>query len=201
MLYSPFVEPPGNLPLASLAEDAELAQVIGSVPPGNAREAEEELYKRLAPRVRLYGLRHLRDEQAAADLAQEVLLMTIERLRSGRLREPQKLASFVLGTCRLVVRNWRRGAERRQRLLEQFGRELPSVEAFPMPEFDTDQLAGCLKLLAERERSVLVMTFYAERTTGEVAEQLGLSPENVRVIRHRALGRLRECMTGGRTVS
>ena len=42
-------------------------------------QAEAELYRRLAPRVRLYGLRHLRDAQAAADLVQQVMLITLER--------------------------------------------------------------------------------------------------------------------------
>ena len=46
--------------------------------------AETELYRRLAPRVRLYGLRHLREPHAAADLVQQVLLMTLERLRAGK---------------------------------------------------------------------------------------------------------------------
>jgi RNA polymerase sigma-70 factor, ECF subfamily len=45
--------------------DAGLVRRIGS---SNAREAEAELFRRLAPRVRLYGLRPLRDQQAADDL-------------------------------------------------------------------------------------------------------------------------------------
>ena len=44
--------------------DAELVLQIGS----GDREAEAELIRRMAPRVRLYGLRHLRDEEAADDL-------------------------------------------------------------------------------------------------------------------------------------
>src|SRR5687767_10700647 len=76
--------PMGNRP--DDQHDAELARRIAEAAPGMAREAEAELYRRLAPRVRLYGLRHLRDEQAAADLAQQVLLMTIEKLRAGELR-------------------------------------------------------------------------------------------------------------------
>jgi RNA polymerase sigma-70 factor (ECF subfamily) len=40
------------------------------------------------------------------------------------------------------------------------------------------------------------MTFYEEQSSETVAGALGLSNENVRVIRHRALGRLRGCMTG-----
>ena len=46
---------------------------------------------------------------AADDLVQEVLVLTLERLRAGKVRDPDRLASFVLGTCRLIVRNLRRG--------------------------------------------------------------------------------------------
>ena len=53
----------------------------------------------MAPRIRLYGLRHLRSATAADDLVQQVLLNLLEALRAGRLREPDKLAQFVLGTA------------------------------------------------------------------------------------------------------
>ena len=65
--------------------DAELVRQIGS---GNDPEAEAELFRRMAPRIRLYGLRHLRDEHAADDLTQQVLITALEALRAGRLREP-----------------------------------------------------------------------------------------------------------------
>lgn len=196
MVCSAVVDPTEALPSERVAEDADLVRLIAAASPGGARDAETELYRRLAPRVRLYGLRHLRSEAAAADLTQQVLLLTIENLRAARLREPARLASFVLGTCRMVVRDLRRGAERRQRLLEQFGADLPAAEAFGAPEVDTERLADCLRRLPERDRSILILTFYAERSSAEVAAELGLTPANVRVIRHRALGRLRECMTG-----
>ncbi|HEV8416634.1 MAG TPA: sigma-70 family RNA polymerase sigma factor [Bryobacteraceae bacterium] len=147
----------------------------------------------MAPRIRLYGLRHLRDEQAAADLAQQVLMMTIESVRAGKVRDLEKIESFVLGTCRMLVLEIRRGGARRERLLDLY---LPPASAFPEPAPDLDKLAECLGRLAERERSVVVMTFYEEHSSETVAGALGLSSENVRVIRHRALGRLRRCMTG-----
>ncbi|HET9219701.1 MAG TPA: sigma-70 family RNA polymerase sigma factor [Terriglobia bacterium] len=200
MLYSIFMESAGPLQ-SDRWEDSDLARMVLSSPPGQARDAEDELYRRLAPRVRLYGLRHLRDEQAAADLTHQVLLITIETLRERRLREPDRIVSFVLGTSRLVVRDWRRGAIRQERHLQEFGRSVPVMTTFETPELDHRQLSSCLQRLHERERSVLIMTFYAEGTTGEVADQLGLSAENVRVIRHRALGKVRECMTGGRETS
>jgi RNA polymerase sigma-70 factor (ECF subfamily) len=157
---------------------------------------EENLCRTMAPRIRLYGLRHLRDEQAAADLVQQVLMITIESVRAGKVRDSQKIESFVLGTCRMVVLEIRRGGARRERLLEQY---LPPISAFPEPAPDLDRLAECLGRLAERERSVVVMAFYDDHSSETVAAALGLSNENVRVIRHRALGRLRKCMSGAVT--
>jgi RNA polymerase sigma-70 factor (ECF subfamily) len=165
--------------------------------PQNSQEAEAELCRRMAPRVRLYGLRHLRDEQAAADLTQEVLLIMLEALREGRVRRPEKLASFVLGTCRMVVLDMRRGASRRVKLLERYAREAPAWVPEPVRALDGRRLADCLSKLAERERSIVVMGFYDERTSEEVASSFGLSTANVRQIRHRALLKLRSCMGGG----
>ena len=63
--------------------DGDLARAVAGRGPGLAEAAEAELYRPLAPRVRLYGLRHLRDEDAARDLVQQVMLLAIEKLRGG----------------------------------------------------------------------------------------------------------------------
>ena len=175
------------------ARDAELAMHI-MAGAANAREAEAELYRRLAPRVRLFALRWLRDEHAAGDVVQRVLLLTIERLRAGAIREPEQLASFVLGTCRMTLRDSMRHAARTERALASYSQTLPTVDVPPDPSLDRRRLAECLARLAERERSVILMTFVADRTSEQIMEEFGLSAANVRVIRHRALARLRTCM-------
>ena len=172
-------------------DDADLVRRIGS---GTDRDAEAELFRRMAPRIRLYGLRHLRDEHASDDLAQQVLITTLEALRAGRLREPEKLASFMLGTCRMTVLDQRRNAQRKERLLEQFKADVPSPVQSCMPQLDQEQLTRCLQNLKERERTVVVMTFYDEQSGADLASFLGISEANVRVIRHRAIHQLRECM-------
>ena len=171
-------------------DDGALARRIAERP-GEARLDEEELARRFAPRIRLYGLRHLRDRDAANDLVQQVLLLTLESLRAGRVREPERLASFILGTCRNVAVELRRGGRRRQALRERY---LVAEEAAEPTLPPPARLADCLQRLAERDRSVLVMTFYAERSADEIAGELGLAAGNVRVVRHRALGRLRDCL-------
>ena len=148
----------------------------------------------MAQRIRLYGLRHLRDQHAADDLVQQVLITTLEALRAGRLRESDKLASFVLGTCRMTVLDLRRNAKRKERLLERFGADLLAPTPASTPHLDREQLAHCVQKLKERERAVIVMSFYDEQTGADVAGFLGVSETNVRVIRHRAIHQLRDCM-------
>ncbi len=180
-------------PLAAL-DDGALARRVAAAGAVPDAAAEAELYRRFARRVRLYGLRHLRDAHAAADLVQQVLLMTLERLRAGEIREPERIASFVLGACRMTVLEMRRGTRRREALLEQWG---GGEEAFEGPEplaFHPERLVGCLEALSERERSVVILSFFSDQPADEVGAELALSAGNVRVIRHRALARLRDCM-------
>lgn len=174
-------------------DDASLArQVAARGAP--AATAEAELCRRLAPRIRLYGLRHLRSPEAAADLVQQVLMTTLERLRAGEVREPGRIASFVLGMSRMVCIDLRRIDARRERLLQAWAQDLAGAVAEAPAAVDDQRLAGCMGRLSERERSVLVLTFYDDRGAGEVGAELGLSEANVRVIRHRGLQRLRACM-------
>jgi RNA polymerase sigma-70 factor (ECF subfamily) len=179
----------------------ELARQIAAAAPDQAKQAEAELYRRLAPRVRLYGRKHLRDDHAAADLAQQVLLMVIQKIRVGQLREPERVVSFVFGMCRMVTMDMRRGHLRQERLLQQYGEDLMVADAAVAPQFDRERLAWCLDRLSERERSVVLMTFYEDKQADDVAAALGLTAGNVRVIRHRAIGRLRNCVTDAEQMS
>ena len=90
---------------------------------------------------------------------QQVLVKILEALRNARLREADKLAHFVLGTCRMTVLDLRRSARRQEELLAAFGHDLVP-ESPPLPGVDDRQLDRCVQALTERERSVVVMTFY-----------------------------------------
>lgn len=170
------------------ASDETLARAIADNHDG---DAEGELCRRFAPRIRSYGLRHLRDRAAADDLSQKVLLLTLQKLRAGAVRDPGQIASFILGSARLTAQSMRRAESRAAREPESVLRE-GAVEADA--PIDRGQLARCLRELPERERSVIVRSFFQEEDAGHIASAMGLSAGNVRVIRHRALGRLRACL-------
>ena len=179
--------------LESISDEA-LARRIAAGPPQGGGAEEAELYRRFAPRVRLYGLRHLRDEARAEDLAQDVLLLTIERLRAGKVRRPEEIGSFILGTSRMMATADRRTGRRREALAARFIDASPQTSPLPLAMLDAPRLAACLRALAERDRLVVVLTFYAEREAPRIADDLGLTSGAVRAIRHRAMTRLRECM-------
>jgi len=181
--------------LATLDEDdAALARRIAAAAPARDEAAESELCRRFVPRVRLYGLRHLRNEAATADLVQDVLLLTLQKLRAGAVREPERLASYILGTCRQLVIDGRRTGNRRQELLDTFGGDLQAAVDASAEPLDTDRLEHCLGRLPARERAVLTLTFYDDRSADAVAQELGVSAGNVRVIRHRGIEHLRACL-------
>ncbi|HEY0466243.1 MAG TPA: sigma-70 family RNA polymerase sigma factor [Polyangiaceae bacterium] len=175
------------------APDAEIVRSIASQS-GPAEEAEATLYRRFAPRIELYGLKHLGGHSAAEDLVHEVILRVLQAVRAGKLENPASLASFVLGTCRNVTWDLRRGRER-QRKIERDALDLDAAVNPPsLSERDVTRLFKCMAGLKEREALVIRMSFFEDKLADEIGTRLDLSAGNVRIIRHRALAKLAECL-------
>lgn len=159
-----------------------------------ARRAEEAICAHFAPALTLFGRRHLRDRHAAEDLAQDTMAAVIEALRDGRVEDPGRLGGFVYGVARNKVREAARASSRQRKIAEESPRPRPYEPVLVGWRF---HLFTCLAHLTERARTVLGRSFFEEETATEIAEAMDLSPGNVRVIRHRALGALRRCLEGG----
>ena len=188
------VIPPGKLETLEASTDAALVRRAALRGEG-ARAVEAELCRRFAPRVRLYGLRHLRDEDRARDLVQAVLLVLVEAVRAARIEAPEHVDRFVLGACRNVVARMRDGASRAIPVdpvdLEVTG-TTPTFE-----RLDASALYRCLVKLELRSRVVVQMCFHDDATAEEIGVHLGITAGNVRVLRHRAIAQLRSCLDRG----
>lgn len=170
------------------------AELVRAVADGgaNGRAAEAEICRRFAPRIRLYGLRHLRNQDRAADLVQLVLMATLEAVRSATIENPALLHRFVLGTCRNIATRMRaREARFEPRPIEEIdpGALEPNVD-----KVDLEALLRCIARLEERPRAVVQLSFQEERDAEEIAAALGTTAGNVRVLRHRAVAQLRACL-------
>ena len=153
---------------------------------GGDREAETALCARFAPRVRLYGLKHLRDDERARDLVQTVLLAVLEAARQQRITS--QLDRFVLGTCRNTA------ARVRQKSAPLASDDAVNALSVPATRVELGSLFQCVGALDERGRTVLMMSFVEECNAHEIGERLAISAGNVRVLRHRALLSVRRCL-------
>jgi RNA polymerase sigma-70 factor (ECF subfamily) len=63
----------------------------------------------------------------------------------------------------MMVLDLRRTGFRRSELLDQYADDVPMADPATSPRLDEARLVGCLDRLSERERSVLVMTFYDDQ--------------------------------------
>ena len=184
--------------LVEATSDAELVRLVavqhaleGARGKGG-RSAEAELCRRFAPRVRLYGLRHLRDEERARDLVQAVLLAVLVAAREGRVDDPERFDRFVLGTCR---NTWMRMRQVDARATPAPSEELDVSSFLQETELvETGALVRCLAALDLRGRMVVNLSFHEDRSADEIAKLLDTTPGNVRVLRHRAIAAIRRCL-------
>lgn len=168
------------------------AILAARVAQGNDGAAEAELCRRFAPRIRLYGLKHLRDEERARDLVQSVLLAVLQRLRSGPLDEPEHLDRFVLGTCRNLALQVRRTDGRAEPTAPEVLHLIPAPAA--ADRADLPRVRRCMQRLDLRARTVLYLSFGREKSAEDIARALETTAGNVRVLRHRAVAQLRACV-------
>jgi RNA polymerase sigma-70 factor (ECF subfamily) len=158
------------------------------------RAAEAEICRRFAPRIRLYGLKHLRDDDRASELVQRVLVGVIEAVRGGRIEEPEHLDRYVLGMARNMAARLRASEAKAEAMeparLDELG--LASIARFDA--VDVAPLLDCISKLDARSRTILQLAYYRDRTADEIAAALEMTAGNVRVVRHRAMVALRGCM-------
>ena len=174
--------------------DAEVARRI--VARGEEASAHEaELCHRFLNRARLYGLRHLRfDVTAAEDLAQQVMMVVIEALRADRVKDLELIDRFMLGTCRNVAHSMRRTRQREEDTERRLSSEFGKAVVPPWEMVESRRVEECLGALPPRDARVLQLLFQEGETAADVAAILGTTAGNIRVIRHRAIARLRECV-------
>jgi RNA polymerase sigma factor (sigma-70 family) len=160
------------------------------------RQAETALCRRFAPAVRTFARRRLRTVDAVDEFAQDVFLRFVEALRAGQVADPERVGGFLLGICRNLARERARNAERRAQLWEQFGSALAALADEPIAAgYQVAQLEDCLSQMTHRSREVIRFAFIDGEPAAAIASRLEMSEGNVRVVRHRAIEALRDCMT------
>lgn len=143
--------------------------------------------------IKLRG--RLRSPQLAEDARQETLFRVLNRLRTrGSIDHPERLGAFVNSVCENVLSEFFR-AEGRFAPLAENAAEPADTRVTAESEFITAErkslVREVLQKLSDADQKILRLVFWDERDKDEVARELEISREYLRVRVHRAVGRLR----------
>lgn len=127
------------------------------------------------------------DRQLAEDLLQDVLTKVADRW--WRIRHEEKAEAYARTTLIREYISWRR----LRRNSELPIGDLPEPAGADFAEQSVSRIAldRALALLAPRQRAVLILRFYEDRSVGQTAAMLGCSTGTVKRNTHDALARLR----------
>lgn len=178
------------------------------------QQAFVELYQYLYP-IALYHANQ--DVDIAKEGMQEALIIIWQKL--SQLRDPGAFARYAgVIVSRQASQKLRLELRRRHKEVPEsellrsdseeagFGTDetsnafftfFPSVEP---PNYEEDlqielekAIWKCLRYRSKRQRQVIFKSFFEEKTTTEIADELKMTPNRVRVLRHRAAKTLRKC--------
>ena len=161
-------------------------------------DAEEDLVRRYKDGIAIIIGRIVHNQSATEDLSQDTFRITLEKIRDGDVREPERLSGFISSVARNVAIEYVR---RMRRLMNQ--EEIGNAEQIRDPQPDqleqlwrkeraaiVRQVIGELKV--ERDREVLLRYYIAEEDKDRICADLGLTSLQFNSVISRALKRFKE---------
>lgn len=169
--------------------------------------AFEELYKTLFTPVYRYVVARVGDRALAEDIVQTTFLRSYKALSRFEERGAEPLGYLLTIARNAVIDHWKKRREVPLSDLEPVDdggetrpADMPDPDADPGRDVDRttlrSDLRAALLLLTAEQRDVLALRFFAERTTEEIARELGKSPDAVRQLQSRGLKAMREELSG-----
>lgn len=134
------------------------------------------------------------DDSLAADIFQETFLRIIRSRR--HIRAPVAFPRFLKATAVNVALDLHRRRSSEKRGLERIREVAQDVDENALLETRL-YVKAFLDRLEPREVEVLRSKFFLGERDAEASKRIGESPENIRVIRHRAMAKLRALIRDG----
>ena len=149
-----------------------------------------ELVHRLLNLVFSVACRYTGQNEDARDIAQAVFIVLARKART--LRDQTVLTGWLYETTRFTAAHWQRTQVRRQaREQDAFMQSLESDSAAVWQQL-SPHLEAAMSKLAERDRTLLALRFYENRSGPEAAAMLGIKEEAAHKRTARALEKLRK---------
>jgi RNA polymerase sigma-70 factor (ECF subfamily) len=132
----------------------------------------------------------LHSPQAIEDVRQETFTRVFAALRSGKIRQPDRLGAFVNSMCNNVLLEHYRSSSRDTPLEDEEQKDFPAVTVDVLGAIAAQQMSEkireILEGMPERDRRLLREVFLEERDKDDVCRDFGVDRDYLRVLLHRA---------------
>ncbi|MCQ2434202.1 MAG: sigma-70 family RNA polymerase sigma factor [Oscillospiraceae bacterium] len=158
------------------------------------RQMFEQYYQQHYKQIYDYIYRHVLNAHTAEDLAMDSFFAAFQKLETF---DPEK-ASF--GTwLYVIVNNKLKNCYRDKKISVDIDDCVIPLESFEDSVIAAEYLTGMRKALAdalevlpEKQQEIVVMRYFKNLNSTEIAEQLGMTAGNVRVTLNRSMAKLKE---------
>ena len=141
-----------------------------------------------------YAARILRDYDAAQDVVQDTFIK-LYKSWTGKMESSPALSSWLYRVAHNRAVDYLRKDSRRRQLHQRQAKERPTFvppnrgKAFQLSEA-AERAAAALEILSLRERQLVILKVYEEKSYKEISEITDLSVGNVGYILHHAMKKL-----------
>lgn len=166
-------------------------------------DAFTAIYDDLAPRVLRFLHHHVADPDLAEELMQRTFVKVIEALPRFEVRGSVPFRAWVFRLARNVVIDDHRTSH--PALDVDAIADPPSEDPTPAEALERnvqrDELLAAIDRLPQDQHDVILYRFFADLSPRETAPLMHRSEGAVRVLQHRAVGRLRSLLATGATIA
>ena len=170
------------------------SQVVAEIRSGNEGESDA-LYVAVSGCARAQLVSRV-EPQSVDDYVQEVVIIVLQAIRGGELRDPACLMGFVRTvTRRQVALHIRDAVNRREKLVSVEVSITPLKSTYASPESllvwqeKVAALRAILERLCDRDREILVRFYYEEQDSQHICREMQLTATQFRLYKSRALAK------------
>jgi RNA polymerase sigma-70 factor (ECF subfamily) len=190
--------------MMSVADEAAPATYVEWIRQGDPAGIEA-LCKTFYRGIRFFVSRHLGPEEAD-DRAHDAILIVVQAIRRGELRDPNCLPGYVRTVVRRLIATQigcRVETRQRQVALEsalETGDSRANPEAAAAAQERTEIMREILMGLSQRDREVLTRFYVLEQNKPQICQEMGLTGTQFRLLKSRAKARFVKLARLGTTI-
>lgn len=152
--------------------------------------SKDKIYLDYKEKVTAYVRNRIADPYAAEDLVSEVFLKVYRKLESFD-ESRASLSTWIYSITKNTVIDYYKKSKTHSLSFEEMAETGEIPDDMPVCEELLTDLAKALENLSERERDLIILHYYRGYSLKRIAEMMGMSYINVKVIHSKALSALR----------